>query len=227
MTEGVDLIPILLSYWDDEPPVARKKRWPKWLAASRDGGASLKICIPAQHWVGPRLAWCSCKLPRGRRVGIASSRLGRNLDNKQAWFAVLRAACTGLDPAADLLVCSANTAAERYVSRAARIFGLRLMTIDMSESGELAFDRWLKSLDTNCQQHDQVRLRVSPALTLPDIETTCSELPDRDRALVALSDRLMVLSVRKTGNIYRLLQQRLQETRLPGSAWQTASIFVA
>lgn len=54
---------------------------------------------PLESWLGLRLMWWPSGIPEGRKVAWVSSRLGRAIDERPDWFAVLRSATAKLNPA--------------------------------------------------------------------------------------------------------------------------------
>ncbi len=90
-------------------------------------------------WISPRLLWWPSGVPEGRKVAWVSSRLGRAIDQRDDWFAVLRTAAAKLDPRHDLLLTSPHTTTDRFLARAACLFGLRWLRIVLpSEVGRIA-----------------------------------------------------------------------------------------
>ncbi|HID75378.1 MAG TPA: hypothetical protein EYP56_05205 [Planctomycetaceae bacterium] len=189
-------------------------------------GARLTLGVPRcpweamVRWLGVRLAWWPHGIPTGRRVGLASSRLGHAVDTQRAWFLALRAVCGQADAERDVLLAATGTAAARYVERGAALFGLRTLRLEAAE-GDVGnwFSRVLKS-EPHAPEAGVRPLVLSPPLTAEARELT--DVPVRDRALVALSERLMVFRIRPSGHVHRLLQ-----ARLTNPAWPVASVYVA
>ncbi len=94
---------------------------------------------PFAAWISPRLLWWPRAVPEGRKVAWLSSRIGRAIDQRDDWFAVLRTAAAKLDPRHDLLLTSPHTTTDRFLARAACLFGLRWLRIVLpSEVGRIA-----------------------------------------------------------------------------------------
>ena len=242
---SANLLPVLIPVWqsalEQAPNVRQRKRVSRmlaWLRGCAEGGACLTWGVPPLNqpalaaWVGPRLAWWPRGVPPGRRVGLVSSRLGRKLENQQSWFTVLRAACAKLDPDVDLLLATEMTTTSRFVQRCAVLFGLGLLCIEWSDDNRCSPARWVRRIRQWEPHGDgEVRLEhvyLSPRI-IPDagrgedpIRSSLHKIPLRDRALVALSDELVVLHVRAGGNLDQLIRARLQDT-----AWPPASVHVA
>lgn len=99
---------------------------------------------PLELWLGPRLMWWPSGLPEGRKVAWVSSRLGRAIDERPDWFAVLRSATAKLDPQRDLLLTASGTTVDRFLERAAILFGLRHLRVHLDERRTLV--DWLTRL---------------------------------------------------------------------------------
>jgi hypothetical protein len=172
------------------------------------------------RWLGTRLAWWPHGIPLGRRVGLVSSRLGQDLDRRKSWFAVLRTVCIKLDPQREVLLTAHSTTTERFVERCGQLFGLRVLRINITDDRRTSLDRWAASTvlaggtdDTSC---DLVSL--SPPVPSDREDAGVESLegsPARDRAAVALSDRLVALDVRPHGHLDHLLRARLKEPVFP------------
>ncbi len=204
------------------------------LSRAQTRGARLTWGVPGldrvqtAEWFGCRLAWWPGGMPSQRRIGFVSSRLGQDLDRRTSWFAVLRTACVQLDPRRDVLITAGRTAAQRFVRRCGQLFALPTLDIEVGREGR--DDNWqtwgrrvVESLERLPTTPDRVLL--SPpirAAGVPQERSELRELPVADRALCALSQRLLALHVRPHGNVRRLLQARLH---LPGPA--TGNLFLA
>ena len=229
---GDNLLPLLVALWDNESATGSPGETPAWLRRQQADGAALTVGFPGsqqagvQNWLGPRLAWWPQGIPRGRTVGLASSRLGRPLDEKQAWFAMLRAACSRTDAEQDILVTAAATATSRFVVRAADLFERRLLCIEASSNDALPLDAWLSSLRSSVRagfDRRKSRVLISPQLeSRRDVRDAPPEAPVRDQALIALAQQLLVFHVRKRGHVMELLQRRLANGN-----WPAASVYVA
>lgn len=242
---GQDLLPALVDVWckaacPETVAVGRRRavRMVEWLKRQQASGARLTLGIPGmatdvtRRWLGYRLAWWPDGIPDGRRVGLASSRLGRILDGQRPWFTILRAACAKVDPGHDLLVAAVSTTAARFVKRSARLFELPVLTIDAPHDDGLSLASWFRRIrtgrlggdsDSSARAH---RVSLSPPVLAAGTEGACdpflAAVPIRDRALVAVSDRLLVFRVRAGGHVLDLLRARLRD-----QAWAAASVYVA
>ncbi|NOX57024.1 MAG: hypothetical protein GXP27_21815 [Planctomycetes bacterium] len=225
---GIDLFPVIRDAWAtgrERLTVAERrqaKRVVSWIDAQRRHSARLTFGLVGgrtamvRAWLGPRLAFWPQGVPTGRRVGLISSRLGRALDEKPEWFRAVRAACGRLQAERDVLVTAVGTTTCPVLERCAVHFGLRLLRVRIAERGDVS--QWVRQLlRTKFQppRRDVYELLLSPPLfphasekRLPgDTDST----PPRDRAVVAMSDELMAIHLRRGGNLERLLRARLAD----------------
>ena len=152
--DGDDLLPLLLDAAHDKQ--ARLLAW------SRRNGAKLTLGWPGcesprvDRWLGPRLMWWPRGVPEGRKVAWASSRLGRAIDERPDWFAVLRSAAAKFDPARDVLLTAPSTTVDRFLERAAILFGLRRLRVHLDERRSLVdwLTRLRRQLWRSCLAHD-------------------------------------------------------------------------
>jgi hypothetical protein len=178
-----------------------------------------------------------------------SSRLGRTIDERPDWFGVLRSAAAKFDPARDVLLTTSGTTTDRFLDRAAILFGLRRLRVHLDERRTLVdwLTRLRRQLWRSCLAHaskpnpasavaDEAarsEVFVSPSIGSTVLSAPCStnnngpedtsdELPLGDRVLIAVADQVHALQVRPNGNLHQLLQARLN-----GSAWPTASVWLA
>jgi len=261
-----DLLPAVCRAWNASVESSQGQR--RRAAAARaesfhramNSGARLTWNVPGSDavrtsaWMGSRLAWWPGGVPDGRRVGIVSSRLGKELDRHQAWFAVLRTACMRLDPRRDLLVTAGQTAAQRFVQRCGRLFGLPVLTVEVERDDTSSWKDWGRRVRDSLPSAERVkpeapasgirvhplagdsrsrgglaaplrRVLLSPPLATEGASATLDELaglPAPDRAILALSERIVALHVRPNGNLMHLLRGRLGQTGFPA-----ASVFLA
>ena len=140
--DGDDLLPLLLNAADE-----RQAQLLNW---SRLNGAKLTVGWPGDSskrvdsWLGPRLLWWPSGVPEGRQVAWVSSRLGRAIDERPDWFAVLRSAAAKFDSARDVLLTAPSTTVDRFLERAAILFGLRRLRVHLDERRTLV--DWLTRL---------------------------------------------------------------------------------
>jgi hypothetical protein len=236
---GGDLLPAVCRAWSERVASADERRRnaasarADVLCQAQQGGARLTWGVPGfdlakiTAWLGHRLVWWPGGVPEGRCVGLVSSRLGQDLDRHKSWFAVLRTACMRLDPQQDLLVTAGTTAAQRFVQRCGQLFGLRALSIEIDREDALSWRGWGRRVLASIggESTTACRALISPPVRHGDSPVALDELielPAPDRAIFALSDRILALHVRPEGNLMRLLLARL---RLPDSP--PASVFLA
>jgi hypothetical protein len=234
---GRDLMPAIIRAWQesgDSSPTAVEAHDAAQLAilqARQRAGSQLTCNVPgdtsevAALWLGNRLAWWPRGVLAGRRVGVASSRLGRNLEQRKAWFAALRTACMRLDPTRDVLLTSEAITSQRFVQRCGQLFGIPVLCLGAEREGTLR--DWARRIlaDEAPSRDSEHHVYLSPSLSDGKSSTPTQEQPARpmrDRAMMAISDLLIVLRVRANGNIQRLLESRLARSEYPA-----ASVFLA
>jgi hypothetical protein len=173
--------------------------------------------------------------------------LGRAIDERPDWFAVLRSAVAKLDSSRDVLLTAPNTTVDRFLDRAAVLFELRRLRVHFDERHSLV--DWLTRLRRQLQRNgaanqvtpefnDASEAFVSPILAdadglqiadqLRDADgqpaegSASDERPLSDRVLIAAADQVLALQVRPNGNLHHLLR-----TRLMDAAWPSASVWLA
>ncbi len=202
------------------------------LSWAQQNGAQLTLGWPSnddrplENWLGPRLLWWPRGVPEGRKVAWLSSRLGRAINERPDWFAVLRSATAKLDPQRDLLLTASGTTVDRFLERAAILFGIRRLRVHLDERRTLAdwLTRLRRQLWRSCLAQDAEDSDVtrSDVFVSPPEGGPSSELPLSDRVLIAAADQVFALQVRPNGNLHRLLR-----TRLSDATWPTASVWLA
>jgi hypothetical protein len=117
----------------------------------------------------------------------------------------------------------ADSAAAIPVQRAAKLFGLRLLLLTVAPD-DLPLSSWLESVLRRpvLPTSEIIELMLSPPCQRGGEIGDVSIAPARDQAAVALSDRLLVASMRPRGTVHRLVLDRLQS-----SGWPTASVYLA
>lgn len=181
---------------------------------SRDGVAS--------DWVGQRLLFTPQPPSTGQLIGLASSRLGRRLDTQRAWFTVFRAACSKIDRAREILFTAESTTTARFVERAADLFDVPVLALVTART-DTSIRKWLEGL-TRLEASDSNVRRAYLSPPFGDLEpmNDVGSLPLRDRAVVAMSDRLLVFHLRRGGQLDALVRARLNDQRFP-----RVSVFIA
>ncbi|MFM9961306.1 MAG: hypothetical protein ACKV2Q_08775 [Planctomycetaceae bacterium] len=252
---GGDLLPLLLDAADD-----KQARLLAWACQS---GARLTLGWPGNDhprvdcWLGPRLMWWPRGVPQGRKVAWVSSRLGRAIDQRPDWFAVLRSATAKIDPDRDVLLTASGTTVDRFLERAAILFGLRRLRLQLDERRTLVDwltrlrrQLWRSSLGredvtSRAGHHESASLSaevfVSPVIGTATISESSRDIPcavSQDAAdgtwnvpaTLPLGDRVLIAAADQV----LALQVRpngnlhqLLRARLSDSAWPTASVWLA
>ena len=225
-----NLLPALAGAWrlaekESSSKASRVRRLTTWLARSLDDKASLTWGVPGRQrfsrWVGQRLCWWPQGVPDGQYTSVASSRLGRTLETHDDWFETLRYVVAAANRDGHVLVVSDRTAPATYVERCSELFGGRLLRIRYPRGSSSRLTDWLKHA-TNWNKAETTESRwslfLSPELETNQLSTEFNEIPNRDRALVAIGDHLIVLKLRRGGNLDFLLRARLNDDSFsPGS----------
>ena len=194
-----------------------------------------------EDWIGSRLLCWPSGIPSGRKVAWVSSRLGRAIEERPDWFAVLRTAAAKLDPEQDLLLTAPCTTTDRFLERAALLFELRLLRVHLDETRSLTDwlvrlrrHLWRHCLETQTRAGDDMRTRqgadaprspesvvaLSPPVGMTGAVVDLLQRPLADRVLVAMADQLVALQLRPHGNLHELLKRRLSDASWPaGSVW--------
>lgn len=161
---------------------------------------------PLGRGLGPRLMWWPRGVPEGRKVAWVSSRLGRAIDERPDWFAVLRSASAKLDPQRDLLLTASGTTVDRFLERAAILFGLRHLRVHLDERRTLVDwltrlrrQLWRRGLAQNSEVPDVVRsdIFISPIISnagepggvSPRTNSEIESRPEADALRLALENR--------------------------------------
>ena len=231
-----DLLPAILEVWQSCDPKtlsatsrSRATNVQLWLAEQISNGAQLTAvgttADSKQHWLGSRLIWWPLGQPNGSQIGITSSRLGRRLDTQADWFTVFRAACSKINRDDDVLLTAVNTTPDRFVDRAAELFGVRVVSMRCSQKRE-SIVAWLKRIR---KMVSTTRGSVFPAYLSPESTTGSvaaehpdADLPTRNRAVVALADSLLVFHLRRNGHLDKLVRARLSNPNFPAG-----TVFIA
>jgi hypothetical protein len=173
------------------------------------------------RWLGERLGW-GTPLEAGLScVGIASSRIGSPSGRQSAWLAALRMACEQCDPAESILVSSPGTTTDRWLVRASRLLDRRLLQIILPDKREPNMASWLGNLP---RRDLPAAGKLACWYLSPPWSTSSHDCPQpgRDAAVVAAADRLVVLALRRGGNLWNLLMARLNDP-----AWSAPSLVLA
>lgn len=183
------------------------------------------------------LVWFPQGLPTGKSVCIASSRLGRNLDEQDEWFDALRTLALRLDPQHHFLVTSAGTTTDIYVRHLCRRFGFSVVELfpwtektsrhlaqqqqGLKQLGEPELPSVRSSpLESNMfpAYYLPMHSHITEDSTDPLVLTGClsdimADHPfDRDSTLIRIAAECYLLSIRPQGNIHRATIDRIADS---------------
>ena len=174
------------------------------------GSTSIGLTFPQfrnSDFTRDMLFWFPHETPSGVSTAIVSSRASQKLDEHGRWFDALRTEATHLADGNNFLVSANGTTTDGFLNRLSDLFHIPL----------LSFEPFPKKVDT--QWFRQL------SITNPDngLHSTCffkrlelSEHQDSksttDRLLVESARSVVLLSVRKNGNIHNSALARLEST---------------
>ena len=215
----------LLALWKEwlrrAPKTSRSRaaRIHSGLVAAVSNGAELTFAIPGrdrdvcERWLGRRVYWWPRGVIEGPRVGIVGSRLLRDPDARKPILRALRLSMTAIDSASEHVVASAGTSLYDYVAQCAPAFGISMLRVSAS-ADPLSSKSWLDKLLQPTDSTAEYQLLLSPDVSQPGsvgpsrpdaTATSLNQLPVRDRVLALMSRRLFVLTLRRGGNWWELL----------------------
>ena len=208
--------------WLRQAPMNRRSRAARihsGLLASVENGAALTFAIPGrgrfvcETWLGQRAYWWPRGVSRSRRVGIVGSRLKRDPTMQAPILQALRLSMTAIDNLSEQVVASAGTSLYDYVEKAATTFDVPLLRVS-TPADRGSSKLWLDEL-IQTQSTSDFGLLLSPDVSpsgsdasprADSVVPALEQLPIRDRILALMSDRLFVLTLRRNGNWWKLLQ---------------------
>lgn len=215
----------LLAVWEEwlrQAPKSRRSRAARihsGLRAAVREGAELAFELPGrdgaacENWLGSRAYWWPRGVLKSRYLGIVASRLKRDQSINAPVMKALRLSMTAIDASSERLLASSGTSLCDYAESCSTALEVPLLRV-FTES-EPSSKQWLEQL-IHAQTHDtKHQLLLSPdAGPLSGAPATIDSssaalpirLPIRDRVLALLSHRLFVLSIRRNGNWWKLLQ---------------------
>jgi hypothetical protein len=231
-TPDQDVLPLLCDAWRQASLQDTEKHIANRLERLRDSGGALTVGIPGNtqdavtEWLGNRIAFWPDGVPKQRRIGLLSSHLGRELELRSVWFTALRAVCTKISAADDLLVTTPSLTADRFVRRCHELFGIRLLDVLLPKEGSSTLGQWGNSIlevDLGAGDPGVSHCVLSPEV--PGTESVDSHKPLEpvaDRAVIGICQSLIVLSLRQRGRLLPLIERRVRDKR-----WPVASVNLA
>ena len=169
------------------------------------------------QWFGRRLSVWRHGLPAERLIGICMSRIGRQPEQFKPVFDAIRTAIVRLDAASETVLVSDQTAAARYVSRAAVLFGRRTLTVSANCESKTWSEWWTDAGTFRGNESTEPAVAVSPLLSGADP----LDSPLGDRLLIGLAHRSVCVHSRPRGHTHSVLMSRLKSP-----AWPAGSVFV-
>jgi hypothetical protein len=168
-----------------------------------------------QFWLGPRLVFISMRPRFCHYVGVASSRLGLDLDRRDNWFEALRTIVLRNVGAQQAFVTASESSTHRYLARCVSLFGGKCLPICEPSEGT-CIETWLSErlLRLPKRSPRDSEICLSPQLE-PCDSSDVEALPHADRLIAAFADRLFVLHVRPGGHIQRMVQCALRVEHRP------------
>lgn len=224
---GREILSLLYAAWEratgaDASPAQAADPLHVWRNRSLADGCSLRfIGENCGHrgifeLLGPRLLWFPGGVPSKTLLGLASSRLGREIERKEAWFQVLRATCARCDEATEMLLTARGTVPARFVVRCRELFGVEVLEIIPPRCNDVG--SWFAETILRKQRiHESTQqVYVSPPLE-SDVGLPHGAIPLADRAIAALSECLIMMFVRRGGHWENLIRWRSHQNNwVPG-----------
>jgi hypothetical protein len=219
----------LLAVWKEwlrQAPKSRRSRAARihsGLHAAVANGAELTFKLTdrdrttCENWLGSRAYWWPRGVPKSPCVGIVASRLKRDQRINAPIMTALRLSMTAIDARTERLLASAGTSLYDYAENCAMSLEVPLLRVftESEQTSEHSSRQWLEQLIRTQAPDTEYQLSLSPdagpllrtASTDDDSSVDLlSRPPIRDRILALMSRRLFVLSIRRNGNWWKLLQ---------------------
>ena len=136
-------------------------------------------------------------------VAVVMSRLRRLVVPDEPWLAGLRGTLRKIAIDQSKLVVADGTAGTDFVRHCALRLKVACQTIEVSNVNNSSGD------DVTLRRQDAAATELVPNVSQPGGD----EIPSRDRALIAAADIVYVLQLRPTGNLHRLLKERIEQQR--------------
>jgi len=226
----------LLEFWTEwrrAAPRRQRDRATKvaaWLKGVVESGGSFTLRIPDEagrrfsSLCGKRVFFWPHGRPPNSLAVITSSRIGRSNAVVAAFVEKLRFLLPRVAEAGQTLLIVEETAGAELVHRAARQADISVLLA--TATADRHPEQWLfRLMETDLSASlSETRVCVSPSVPTPaepidssasssDERSPVEALPLRDRLAVALAETVWNLSVRKGGNLHRLLNWRLEHDR--------------
>ena len=142
-------------------------------------------------------------LPSGVSVSISSSRLGQKLESHEAWFDALRTIAVQIQGEDKFLISSDGVTTDPFVRRIAELFEIPIVVFKpIPRDADAA---WLQNTSEQANNQQQSNFRT---VWYQQIESK-NKLNVND-LLISIARVAVLLSVRKSGNIFAAANRRLE-----------------
>ena len=202
---------------------ARAARIHSGLLAAVENVAELTFATPnrdrmvCESWLGKRAYWWPRGTLKTRHVGIVSSRLKRDPARQDPVLRALRLSMSAVDVHSQHVVTSAGSSLHEYVEQCTTTFDVPRLRV-FTPAERRSSKSWLDDILRTPGNSSEYELLVSPE-AWPSTDTTSptqipewreiKQVPVRDRVLALISERLFVMTLRRDGNWWKLLQPGL------------------
>ena len=169
------------------------------------------------------LVWIPDGCPSGKSTTVASSRIGKKLDEHSDWFDTLRTLGVQLSDTNHFLITSESTTTDRFVRRISELFQIPLVVFkpfpkrvteawcaaqvensgsenpgsekpDFKTNSKLTYDAWYKPI----------------ALESAKSAADSNQLHNINDLLIGIAQSAFLLSVRNSGNVFKAAKHRLE-----------------
>lgn len=161
---------------------------------------------------GENLFWFPQSVPSGDSITLASSRLGRKLEEQTDWFDALRTAAIQIATAGRVLLTTPKSTTAPFLIRLGCL--LEIPLLEFLEFPQKPTRTWILSV-ANATLDDRPGRYRCYFKPLDDITNQPQKRPSRDKVLLAVARYALVLSVRKNGNVFTGTKKRILQTPTP------------
>ncbi len=152
--------------------------------------------------------WFPAKLPQGTSVCISSSRLGQKLDHHKSWFDALRTIAVQLQRENKFLISASDTTTDPFVHRIAKLFAIPIVQFKPLPSA-LSTD-WLETTAENRRPVAESCDACTPRTVWFRQSNESDTKININDLIVSIAREVILLSVRRSGNIFAAATQRLE-----------------
>ena len=151
--------------------------------------------------------WIPAPLPIGVSVSISSSRLGQKLESHEAWFDALRTIAVQIQCEHKFLISSPGITTDPFVSRIAELFEISIVVFKPIPRDADA--DWFQNTSDQANNQKQSLFRTVWYRQTEQTESSKKKLNVND-LLISIARVAVLLSVRKSGNIFAAANRRLE-----------------